>query len=119
MPGKQADIRHRWRTLSISFDRCVFWTSADQRFGEDIILALSEQLSATDEMSDGKSHNFRVDYAFGSAQSDVIFDDLNTLPKEVTLRTILNGFEENYDIFEVNVFQHILVMNECNSWTHF
>lgn len=81
----------------------MFWTSADQRFGEDIILALSDQLSTTKEMSDDKSHNFREDYAFGSVQSDIIFDDMNTLPKEVTLTTILNGFDENYDIFEVNV----------------
>lgn len=36
-------------------------------------------------------------------QSDIIFDDMNTLPKEVTLKTTLNVFDGNYDMFEVNV----------------
>lgn len=72
--------------------------SSDQRFGKDIILALSDQLS-----SDDKSRNFRADFSFGSMQSDIIFDDMNTLPKEVTLKTTLNIFDGNYDMFEVNV----------------
>lgn len=58
-------------------------------------------------MPGDKSHNYRLDYAFGSMQSDIIYDDMNTLPKEVTLRTILNAFDKNYDIFEVNALLHI------------
>lgn len=72
--------------------------SSDQRLRQDIILALSDQPS-----SDDKSHNFRADYSFGSIQGDVIFNDMNTLPKEVTLKTTLNVFDGNYDVFEVNV----------------
>lgn len=70
-------------------------------------MALSHRLSLTKNMSSDKSRNYRLDYAFGSMQSNIIYDDMNTLPKEVTLRTILNAFEKNYDIFEVNVLQHI------------
>lgn len=44
-----------------------------------------------------------MEFPFGSIRSDVIFDDMNTLPKEVTLTTTLNVFDNNYDIFEVNV----------------
>lgn len=85
--------------------------SFDQRFGEEILLALSHRLSLTKKMSSDKSRNYRLDYAFGSMQSNIIYDDMNTLPKEVTSRTILNAFDKNYDIFEVNVLQHI-----CNKW---
>lgn len=74
-------------------------------------MALSHRLSLTKKMSSDKSCNYRLDYAFGSMQSDIIYDDMNTLPKEVTLRTILNAFDKNYDIFEVNVLQHIC--NKC------
>lgn len=81
--------------------------SSDQRFGEEIISAVGRWLFLTKKMSSDKSLNYRVDYAFGSMQGDIIFDDMNTLPKEVTLRTILNAFDKNYDIFEVNVLQHI------------
>lgn len=70
-------------------------------------MALSHQLSPAKKVSNDKSRNYRVDYAFGSVLSNIIFDDMNTLPKEVTLRTILNTLDKNYDMFEVNVFQHI------------
>lgn len=67
-------------------------------------MALSDQLSSA-KKTDDKSRNVRVDYSFGSIQSDIIFDEMNSLPKEVTLKTMLNVYDKSYDILEVNIQQ--------------
>ncbi|XP_074548675.1 apolipoprotein B-100 [Halichoeres trimaculatus] len=49
------------------------------------------------------SSNYKVDSPLGSVQSNIIFDNMNTLPKEVMLETTLKVFDYNYDLFEVGV----------------
>ncbi|XP_078030967.1 apolipoprotein B-100 isoform X4 [Epinephelus lanceolatus] len=70
---------------------------------KDIELALKDQLSPTNKVFDGMSHNYKKDSPLGSVQSNIIFNATNTLPKEVMLETTLKVFDYNYDIFEVNV----------------
>nr|XP_046268549.1 apolipoprotein B-100 isoform X3 [Scatophagus argus] len=73
------------------------------QFKEYIKLALNEQLSATNKAFDGMSRNYKINSRLGSVQSNIIFDAMNTLPKEVMLETTLKVFDYNYDIFEVGV----------------
>ncbi|XP_051252201.1 apolipoprotein B-100 [Dicentrarchus labrax] len=68
-----------------------------------IELALKDQVSPTNKVFDGMSHNYKTDSPLGSVQSNIIFDATNTLPKEVMLETTLKVFDYNYDIFEVGV----------------
>ncbi|XP_074517715.1 apolipoprotein B-100 isoform X1 [Sebastes fasciatus] len=70
---------------------------------EYIELALTDQLSPTNEVFDGKSSNYRIESPLGSVQSNIIFDAMDTLPKEVMLETTLKVFDYSYDIFEVGV----------------
>lgn len=74
-------------------------------------MALNDQLSPSNKVFDGMSHNYKTDSPLGSVQSNIIFDDMNTIPKEVMLETTLKVFDYNYDIFEV-CFQ----LHECCMW---
>lgn len=49
------------------------------------------------------SQNYRTETPLGTAKSNIIFNGLNTLPKEVMLETTLKVFDYNYDIFEVRL----------------
>ncbi|KAG7226132.1 hypothetical protein INR49_014226, partial [Caranx melampygus] len=55
------------------------------------------------EVSDGMSHNYKINSPVGSVQSNIIFDGRDTLPKEVMLETTLKVFGYNYDIFELTM----------------
>ncbi|XP_070698840.1 apolipoprotein B-100 [Pempheris klunzingeri] len=68
-----------------------------------IELALTDQLSPTNKVFDGISHNYKIDSPLGSVESNIIFDATDTLPKEVMLETTLKVFDYNYDLFEVGV----------------
>ncbi|XP_027134523.1 apolipoprotein B-100 isoform X2 [Larimichthys crocea] len=70
---------------------------------EYIELALTDELPSPNTVFDGMSHNYKVDSPVGSVQSNIIFDSMDTLPKEVMLETTLKVFDYNYDIFEVGV----------------
>ncbi|KAM6969587.1 apolipoprotein B-100 [Tautogolabrus adspersus] len=65
---------------------------------EDIESALQNQI-----VPDGLTQNYKLDSPLGSVQTNIIFDDMNTLPKEVMLETTLKVFDYTYDIFEVGV----------------
>ncbi|XP_070836043.1 apolipoprotein B-100 isoform X2 [Chaetodon trifascialis] len=73
------------------------------RLRDHIELALNDQLSPTNKVFDGMSHNYKIDSPLGSVQSNIIFDAMNTIPKEVMLETKLKVSDYNYDIFEVGV----------------
>lgn len=62
-------------------------------------MALTEDLPPTN----GMSQNYRTETPLGTAKSNIIFDGLNTLPKEVMLETTLKVFDYNYDNFEVRL----------------
>ncbi|XP_034531344.1 apolipoprotein B-100 [Notolabrus celidotus] len=51
----------------------------------------------------GMSANRKLDSPLGSVQSNMILDNVNTLPKEVMLETTLKVFDYEYDFFEVGV----------------
>uniref|UniRef100_UPI0037E9B8DE apolipoprotein B-100 n=1 Tax=Semicossyphus pulcher TaxID=241346 RepID=UPI0037E9B8DE len=70
---------------------------------EHIEMALQDPRSPTNEEYDGLSRNYKMDSPLGSVQSNIILDNMNTLPKEVMLETTLKVFDYNYDIFEVGV----------------
>ncbi|XP_067470643.1 apolipoprotein B-100 [Thunnus thynnus] len=74
-----------------------------QQLREYIELALKDQLTLTNTVSDGVSRNYKIDSPLGSVQSNFIFDATNTLPKEVMLETTLKVFDYNHNIFEVGV----------------
>lgn len=50
---------------------------------------------------DGLSQNYKVSSPLGSVQSNIVFDDRNTMPKEMMMEATLEAFDFNYDIFEV------------------
>lgn len=64
------------------------------------IYQLREEL---EEVSNGMSHNYKMNSPLGSVQSNIIFDGRDTLPKEVMLETTLKVFGYNYDIFELTM----------------
>ncbi|XP_022055118.2 apolipoprotein B-100 isoform X1 [Acanthochromis polyacanthus] len=70
---------------------------------EYIDLALKDKLSPPNKVFDGMSRNYKINSPLGSIQSNIIFDDGDTLPKEMMLETTLKAFDYNYDIFEVSV----------------
>uniref|UniRef100_A0A3P8S942 Vitellogenin domain-containing protein n=1 Tax=Amphiprion percula TaxID=161767 RepID=A0A3P8S942_AMPPE len=70
---------------------------------EYIDLALKDELSPPNKVFDGMSRNYKINSPLGSIQSNMIFDDGDTLPKEMMLETTLKAFDYNYDIFEVGV----------------
>uniref|UniRef100_A0A3Q1B7C0 Vitellogenin domain-containing protein n=1 Tax=Amphiprion ocellaris TaxID=80972 RepID=A0A3Q1B7C0_AMPOC len=70
---------------------------------EYIDLALKDELSPPNKVFDGMSRNYKINSPLGSIQSNMIFDDRDTLPKEMMLETTLKAFDYNYDIFEVGV----------------
>ncbi|XP_060918741.1 apolipoprotein B-100 [Labrus mixtus] len=65
---------------------------------EYIELALQKQT-----VPDGLTQNYKLDSPLGSIQTNIILDNMNTLPKEVMLETTLKVFDYTYDIFEVGV----------------
>ncbi|KAM3595280.1 uncharacterized protein V6R79_021014 [Siganus canaliculatus] len=69
---------------------------------EYINLALNDQPTLTNNVF-GTSRNYKINSALGSVQSNIIFDDSNTLPKEVMLETTLKVFDYNYDVLEVGI----------------
>ncbi|KAM4724117.1 apolipoprotein B-100 [Anableps anableps] len=70
---------------------------------ELIEVALQDQLWSTNTMFNGLSKNYKLSSPLGSVQSNVIFDDKNTLPKEMKLEVSLKAFDHSYDMFEVGV----------------
>ncbi|XP_051941596.1 apolipoprotein B-100 isoform X2 [Hippocampus zosterae] len=73
------------------------------QYKEYIELALQNRLLNPNEVIDGKSRNYKIESPVGSLSVNIIFDDTNTLPKEVMLETTLNVFNYSYDIFEICV----------------
>lgn len=69
-----------------------------KRIKEYIESALKDHSIAT-----GMSSNHKVDSPLGSLGGSIIFDNMNTLPKEVMLETTLKAFDYSLDFFEVNL----------------
>lgn len=60
---------------------------------------------------DGLSQNYRINSPLGSVHSNIIFNDRNTMPKEMMMEATLEAFDINYDILEVcfsSKFLHIV-----------
>uniref|UniRef100_A0A3B5BD93 Apolipoprotein B-100-like n=1 Tax=Stegastes partitus TaxID=144197 RepID=A0A3B5BD93_9TELE len=70
---------------------------------EYIDRALKDEPMPTNKVFDGTSRNHKINSPLGSIQSNIIFDNRDTLPKEMMLETTLKVFDYNYDIFEVGV----------------
>uniref|UniRef100_A0A672YEF9 Apolipoprotein Ba n=1 Tax=Sphaeramia orbicularis TaxID=375764 RepID=A0A672YEF9_9TELE len=65
--------------------------------------ALTNQLSNTVTDCVGQSCHHTLETSVGSVRSNIIFDDANTLPKEVMLETTLRAFDYDTNIFEVGI----------------
>uniref|UniRef100_A0A3Q1CD90 Vitellogenin domain-containing protein n=1 Tax=Amphiprion ocellaris TaxID=80972 RepID=A0A3Q1CD90_AMPOC len=91
------------RSFVISHLNNIRNSDEPQILREYIDLALKDELSPPNKVFDGMSRNYKINSPLGSIQSNMIFDDRDTLPKEMMLETTLKAFDYNYDIFEVGV----------------
>uniref|UniRef100_A0A3Q2QZW3 Apolipoprotein B n=1 Tax=Fundulus heteroclitus TaxID=8078 RepID=A0A3Q2QZW3_FUNHE len=79
--------------------------SADEKpeLKELVEAALQDQLSPTSSVFSRLSKNYKLSSPLGSVQSNIIFDDSNTLPKELKLEASLKAFDRSYDMLEVGL----------------
>ncbi|XP_075993729.1 apolipoprotein B-100 [Genypterus blacodes] len=73
---------------------------------EDIVMALTDQLDPANfipENSIGMSQNHKIDTEFASVQLNVVFDSMDTLPKEVMLETTLKALGYDDNAFEIGI----------------
>ncbi|MEQ2207745.1 hypothetical protein XENOCAPTIV_017917, partial [Xenoophorus captivus] len=65
---------------------------------ELIEVALQEKLLPKKHVFNRLSKNYKLSSPLGSVQSNIIFDDKNTLPKELKLEASMKAFDHSYDI---------------------
>lgn len=71
------------------------------RLKEYIELALKEHLSPANNIFDRVSRHYKIDSTLGSVQGNIIFNNMDTLPKDLTLGSSMKLFDDYTDIFEV------------------
>uniref|UniRef100_A0A667YKX4 Apolipoprotein B n=1 Tax=Myripristis murdjan TaxID=586833 RepID=A0A667YKX4_9TELE len=74
-----------------------------QRFREYVELAMKDNLFPANSGYIGKSRNYKMETPLASVEGHIIFDPIDTLPKEVMLETTLKVFDYNYDVFEIGI----------------
>ncbi|KAF7201026.1 apolipoprotein B-100 isoform X2 [Nothobranchius furzeri] len=70
---------------------------------EVIESALRDHPDPKNRIWDGLSQNYKVDSPLGSVQTNIIFDESSTMPKEMTLEATMKAFHLKHDVLEVGV----------------